>query len=459
MGYDRSVLLRPFPRALAWALAGALLIGSPGPLLAQAGAVTASGAPAAVLPSALDEFDAAWKILRDNYVAERAAHIDWDALRTELRPRAKSAQSGEEIRALIREMLERVGQSHFALLPAPSAADLTSAATPTAEVGSLGFDVIPIDGQLVVSRVERNGPAADAGVAPGWVLTRVGPRDIPGMVAAASEDVSGRAAFGVWSIGPGLLRGRVGLSENVEFRDRHDASVMRQMVRQPERGAAVKFGHLPPLFARVDTRVAETAGHTVGVIAFNVWMTPVASQLDEAVQRFRHASGIVLDLRGNPGGVLTMIMGLAGHFLEAPVTLGVIKTRDSELNLVSNPRLVAPDGREAVKPFAGPLAILVDGGSYSASEIFAAGMQSIGRARIVGTRTAGGALPAVLERLPGGDVMQYAIGDFTTARGDRIEGRGVVPDTIVTTTRADLLDGRDPALEAALAWISKGSER
>jgi carboxyl-terminal processing protease len=205
--------------------------------------------------------------------------------------------------------------------------------------------------------------------------------------------------------------------------------------------------------------VAETAGHTVGVIAFNIWMTPVASQLDAAIQRFRHASGIVLDLRGNPGGVLTMIMGLAGHFLEAPITLGVIKTRESELNLVSNPRLVAPDGREAVKPFAGPLAILVDGGSYSASEIFAAGMQSIGRARIVGTRTAGGALPAVLERLPGGDVMQYAIGDFTTAQGDRIEGRGVVPDTIVTTTRADLLDGRDPALEAALDWIAKGSER
>jgi carboxyl-terminal processing protease len=290
------------------------------------------------------------------------------------------------------------------------------------------------------------------------VLTRVGARDVGTMVAAA-EDVSGRAAFGVWSLGAGLLRGRVGLAENLEFRDRHDASVTRQMVRQPERGAAVKFGHLPALFVRVDTRVAETGGRSVGVIGFNVWMTPVASELDKAVHRFRQASGIVLDLRGNPGGVLTMIMGLAGHFLEAPVTLGVIKTRDSELNLVSNPRLVSPDGRERVKPFAGPLAILVDGGSYSASEIFAAGMQSIGRARVFGSHTAGGALPAVLERLPGGDVLQYAIGDFTTALGDRIEGRGVLPDTIVTTTRADLLDGRDPVLEAALAWIGKGTEQ
>ncbi len=97
-----------------------------------------------------------------------------------------------------------------------------------------------------------------------------------------------------------------------------------------------------------------------------------------------------------------MIMGLAGHFLDAPVTLGVIKTRDSELNLVSNPRRVSADGKSPVTPFGGRLAVLVDGGSYSASEIFSAGMQSVKRARVFGTRTAGGALPAVLERLPGG---------------------------------------------------------
>jgi carboxyl-terminal processing protease len=155
--------------------------------------------------------------------------------------------------------------------------------------------------------------------------------------------------------------------------------------------------------------------------------------------------------------VLTMIMGLAGHFLDAPVTLGVIKTRDSELNLVSNPRRVSADGRSPVTPFGGRLAVLVDGGSYSASEIFSAGMQSVKRARVFGTRTAGGALPAVLERLPGGDVLQYAIGDFTTAQGDRVEGRGVIPDVTVTPTRADLLAGRDPVLEAALDWIMEGS--
>ena len=57
-----------------------------------------------------------------------------------------------------------------------------------------------------------------------------------------------------------------------------------------------------------------------------------------------------------------------------------------------------------------------------------------------------------------GDVLQYAIGDFTTAQGDRVEGHGVIPDVTVAPTRADLLAGRDPVLEAALDWIRKGSK-
>jgi carboxyl-terminal processing protease len=427
---------------------------------AQTGAVTASRptVPAVGATSdALREFDTAWRILRDNYVAENAAHIDWDALRAELRPRAEAAQSIDDVRALIRVMLARVGQSHFAILPAPIASDLGGPALSPGEVGSAGFDVIPLDGNLVVERVDDGGPAAEAGVAPGWVLTRVGDRDVQAALLATSAESSGGPSFRRWALGTSMLRGRVGAAVDLEFRDGSEVLVRKQVVRRPEPGTPVKFGHLPTLFARVDARPVARNGRQIGVIAFNVWMTPIAQQLDDAIDRFRQAKGLVIDLRGNPGGVLTMIMGFAGHFLDAPVNLGTITTRESSLSLVANPRVVNAAGKR-VKPFAGPVAILIDGGSYSASEIFAGGMQSVSRARVFGSQTAGGALPAVLERLPGGDVLQYAIGDFTTSRGDRIEGRGVVPDVSVSPTRQKLLEGRDPALEAALDWIEKGPE-
>jgi carboxyl-terminal processing protease len=163
---------------------------------------------------------------------------------------------------------------------------------------------------------------------------------------------------------------------------------------------------------------------------------------------------MVIDLRGNPGGVAGMIMGTAGHFIDDTVALGVMRTRTSELRFRANPRRVAADGR-AVAPYAGPVAILVDELTVSTSELFAAGLQGVGRARVFGSRSAGQALPAMLARLPTGDVLMHAIADYTGPGGVRIEGDGVLPDVHVEPTRAALLAGVDPALDAALDWIRR----
>jgi carboxyl-terminal processing protease len=183
-------------------------------------------------------------------------------------------------------------------------------------------------------------------------------------------------------------------------------------------------------------------------------MTPVNGPFQQAIDRFRRADGLVIDLRGNPGGLAGMIMGLSGYFLPERLTLGIMKTRGTELKFVSIPRLVDGSG-ERVEPFSGPVAILVDGLTASASECFAGGLQSLGRVRVFGQTTMGQALPALFDRLPNGDVFIHAWGDFVTGSGVRLEGRGVIPDEPVQVTREDLLAGRDRPLEAALAWIDR----
>jgi carboxyl-terminal processing protease len=85
-------------------------------------------------------------------------------------------------------------------------------------------------------------------------------------------------------------------------------------------------------------------------------------------------------------------------------------------------------------------------------------MQSIGRARVFGQTSMGQALPALFDTLPNGDLLIHAYGDFVTADGTRLEGRGVVPDEIVPLRRDDLLAGRDAALEAALRWIDRSGK-
>jgi carboxyl-terminal processing protease len=148
-----------------------------------------------------------------------------------------------------------------------------------------------------------------------------------------------------------------------------------------------------------------------------------------------------------------MVGGVAGHFLARRDTLGSNQTRTSRLVFVANPRAATSDGR-SVTPFAGPVAVLQDELSGSASEIFAAGMRAIGRVRVFGATSIGGVLPASWDRLPNGDVLYHAIGEFITPDGQRLEGVGVVPDEPVTVTRADLLAGRDPVLNAAMRWIA-----
>ena len=140
------------------------------------------------------------------------------------------------------------------------------------------------------------------------------------------------------------------------------------------------------------------------------------------------------------------------QFVTERALLGTFQMRGNPLQIRANPRLARRDGMR-VQPYAGPVAILVDETSGSASEVFAGGMQALGRARVVGDTSLGGVLPAVTDRLPNGDVLYHAIAEFVTATGVHLEGRGVVPDQPVPLTRADLLAGRDPALDAALAWI------
>jgi carboxyl-terminal processing protease len=183
-------------------------------------------------------------------------------------------------------------------------------------------------------------------------------------------------------------------------------------------------------------------------------MSSVDAPFQQAVERFRSSDGIVIDLRGNPGGLAAMIMGIAGHFVGERIPLGVMKTRDAELRFTVNPRIVNSAGQR-VDVFRGPVAILVDALTGSASECFAGGMQSIGRARVFGQTSMGQALPALFDRLPNGDVLIHALGDFVTAKGTRLEGRGVIPDEPVPLTREDLAAGRDRPLEAALAWIDQ----
>ena len=418
-------------------------------------AATLHAAPQAVAPE--ETFDRAWTIVRDTHFDPGMNGLDWEAVRVELRPRAAAASNAGELRAVIREMLGRLGQSHFALL----ASSLDSpGADPVDASGDPGFDIRLSGRDILVTSVAPGGGAAGARVRTGWRVVSVDGVPVSRLLDTLDPAAPERLVkVEAWRAIENRLRGAPGSSALLTFEDGDGRPVSLAVPRRPEGGEPVTIGNLPTMYVRVEAEKHRTPGGGVaGLIRFNVWMPAVDARFQRAVDEFRTADGMVLDLRGNPGGLAAMMMGISGHFVTERLPLGVMKTRDAELRFVANPRLVSADGLR-VEPFGGPVAILVDAMSGSATECFAGGMQAIKRARVFGETSMGQALPALFDKLPNGDVLIHAYGDFVTADGTRLEGRGVVPDEMVALRRADLLAARDAPLEAALAWIDRSRQQ
>lgn len=421
----------------------------------------AQGTEAAPIDTAVElaTFDSVWTRIQRTYYDSTMRGIDWSAVRTELRPRVARARSRAEVRATITQMLSRLGESHFAVLPGSVLGDSVPAAA-TDHPGDAGMEVRLLEDRLIVTRVDPAGPAAQAGIRTGWTIDRIGSTEVAPLIGTLGT-VTGERERRIAAIRLNLrfigeLTGPAGSRLSLALRDERGVVRPHDLVRREAPGQAIQFGALPTMLTRLEhERVAQGTG-CAGVIRFNMFMPPIAAPFDDAIGALRDCKGIVLDLRGNLGGVAAMVMGLAGYFFEEQVLLGELRLRGSELRYTANPRRVSRHG-DRTEPYSGPLAILVDELSASTTEIFAAALQHLSRARVFGVPSAGQALPALLMRLPNGDGLMYVIADFVAPGGRRLEGQGVVPDERIAITRAGLLAGSDEPLLAALRWIE--SER
>jgi carboxyl-terminal processing protease len=404
----------------------------------------------------LASFDDVWQTVHDTYYDPAFGGVDWDAVRAELRPDVEHATSAAAARQVIAAMVARLGQSHFVILSSGAAS--ANHADPPSSDTLPGEATVPVEVRIVentalITAIDGDAFVARAGLQPGQAIVDIDGHDTAALIASAVGTDPRARTFDAWRRVYRALHGETGSIATLGLRsvDGHRSTV--PFARVIETGQSLTLGNLPTFHVRVSTQEDVTPAHKhVGVIGFNLWMTPINQAVDDAIERYRHDDGLVIDLRGNPGGLATMITGIAGYVLREPVLLATSHMRGATLQYIANPRVVTPEGR-SVEPFAGPVAVLVDELTGSTSECFAASLQSIGRVRVFGRPTMGQALAAVTKRLADGDVFMYALGDFVTSTGRRVEGNGVTPDVVVPLSAAALAAGHDPTLEAALAWV------
>src|SRR5262249_38713693 len=156
----------------------------------------------------------------------------------------------------------------------------------------------------------------------------------------------------------------------------HTATIARAKMKGE---LSQRFGQFPPQYTEFESRrLPQAGGGYVAYIRFNIFTTPVVEKIRGAIRDLHDADGMIFDLRGNPGGVAGIAVGLAGQLFDKRMAekggmLGTMKMRSSEVKFTIFPQS---------NPYTGPVIILLDGLSGSTSEVFSSGMQEMGRAFI-----------------------------------------------------------------------------
>lgn len=220
--------------------------------------------------------------------------------------------------------------------------------------------------------------------------------------------------------------------------------VQREGVEEPFEVEVVRARIEVPV---VESRVLENG---IAYLRLSEFGQTATEELKRALQALlqENPDGLILDLRGNPGGYLTTAIEVSSQFVgEGPIL--VERFRD--------------ETERVYDPVAGglaldiPLVVLVDGGSASASEIVAGAIQDSARGTLVGTTTLGKGSVQLVNTLSDGSQLRVTTARWFTPTGRAIHGEGLKPDIEVEVTEADIEADRDPQLERAIEYLEEGT--
>ncbi len=198
----------------------------------------------------------------------------------------------------------------------------------------------------------------------------------------------------------------------------------------------------------VEAEIQETASGAIGVIALNQFGDETIQEVEQALRDFQKEKepvrGIVIDLRYNGGGYLDGAVELASLFLKQGKVVTVQRREGEPVPHYVNGRPLDADI---------PLAVIINEGSASASEIFAGAIQDHERGIIVGKTSFGKGTVQEVFDLPGGSSLRVTVARWLTPNGMDLSKEGIAPNIVVDRTTEQISAKEDPQLDAAIEWL------
>lgn len=284
----------------------------------------------------------------------------------------------------------------------------------------IGAQVTKENNQVTVVSPIDGSPAARAGIRPGDLIISVDGQDISRL--SLTEVVE-------------KIRGPKGTTVKLTILHQGDSRPTElELVRDDINTPSVSWKMLDEKIAlvRITQFTATTSNDLIGYLK---------------AAESEGAKGVILDLRHNPGGLLDAAVNVSSQFLKDGVVVYSVDSGGKKVNYPVRRGGVALDI---------PLAILVDKGSASGSEVVAGALQDAERGPLIGDETVGKGSVNQLERLSDGSALYVTVARWYTPKGRLIEGKGLSPDIDIVLSPDDIKNQNDKQLQRAIEYIKNG---
>jgi len=350
-------------------------------------------------------FNRAWRIIKNNYIDTTLNNQDWDKWEKRYGDKIKTK---EDSYVAITTMVESLNDPYSRFLKPDEFAEQNRCID--AKLFGIGVHIADVKGNSIIVNVIEDTPAAKAGLKTGDRILKVDDRSTKGL---SLKDVAA------------LVRGKAGTKVVLDIL-RDKKQLIKAILREEIKIKSVKYKMLDNQYAyiKISTFISSDTAYEVA----------------EALQATKKAQGVIIDLRGNHGGLLPNAIMISNMFLNKGAIVSVVGRNGKKQEFKAE-----LDGLITSKPTV----ILINNESASASEILSGALKDHKRAFLIGETTFGKGLVQRILKLPDGSGINLTVAKYLTPNGNDIGHKGINPDYKVLMTEKEFIDGKDPQLNKA----------